>query len=90
VQEVKELMELDQKLYPDSKKYFKFLMYELQKHLLEIDELYDEKDPHIQAEIADIAILARILALQQGVDEETFSKRFQRFKEKIQQEMERK
>jgi len=76
------LIELEKK-GGNAKEYHDFLMFELQKHLVEINELKDSKDPHIVNEAADLAILAKMLALSEGADESVFSDRFEKFKQNI-------
>jgi len=58
-------------------------MMEIQKHLVEINDLNDNKDPHLVSEIIDLSVLARMLALNQGASKDIFNKRLKKFKQKI-------
>lgn len=58
-------------------------MMQIQEHLVEINDLKEEKDPHATKEIIDLSILTRLLALQQGANKNLFNQRFKKFKKKI-------
>ena len=57
-------------------------MLEIQKHLVEINDLKDNKDPHAVAEMIDLSILTRMLAIEEGADKKLFAERFKKFKQK--------
>ena len=57
-------------------------MLEIQKHLVEINDLKDNKDTHCVKEVIDLSILARMLASQEGANKNLFNERFKKFKEK--------
>ena len=84
--EVEQLLEFDKankQRFPSKKEYYDFLMYQLQSHLVEVDDLKQNNDDHYIKEIADIAILAKLLAISEGADDDIFRERYGRFKEKI-------
>ena len=58
-------------------------MMEIQKHLVEINDLKDNKDPHLVSEVVDLSVLARMLALNQRASKDIFDKRLKKFKQKI-------
>ena len=58
-------------------------MLEIQKHLVEINDLMENRDPHATAEMIDLSILSGLLALNEGADKKLVEKRFDRFIEKI-------
>ena len=60
-------------------------MLQIQEHLVEINGLKEDKDPHAVKEMIDLSILARMLALQQGANKTLFDQRFNKFKKKINQ-----
>jgi hypothetical protein len=74
---------LNKKQFPDKKEYYEFLMLEIQKHLVEINDLKENKDPHCVKEIIDLSVLTRLLALQEGANKTLFTQRFKKFKQKI-------
>jgi len=57
-------------------------MLEIQKHLVEINDLKEKKDPHAVAEMIDLSVLTRLLALEEGADKKLFQDRFKKFKQK--------
>ena len=72
---------LDQ--FSDKKEHHDFLMFEIQNHLVEINDLIAKKDPHSKKEIADLAILCQMLAINEDVNSKIFSERLVKFKSKI-------
>lgn len=83
---IKELIginKLNKKKFKNKKEYYDFLMYQIQSHMVEIDELKTNEDPHLIKEAADIALLSHILAINEGADEKTFKERINKIKEKI-------
>jgi hypothetical protein len=83
-------LEVVKKLTAESKKRFKsknehcdFLMFQIQHHLVEINDLFGKKDPHCKKEIADLAILCQMLALNEDVNSKIFKERLVKFKNKI-------
>ena len=68
--------------FPDKFDYYRFLMEQLQSHLVEVDELKRKGDSHYIKEIADISILVGLLALSEGADDAIFEERYKRFEEK--------
>jgi len=63
--------------------YHDFLMFEIQKHMVEINDLKAKKDKHIVNETADLSILAKMLALHEGVNKGVYTRRLKKFKAKI-------
>jgi len=61
---------------------YDFLDEQIQKHILEIFDRKSNNDPHYVNEIADLAILAKLLALCEGADDSVFEERYKKFKDK--------
>lgn len=84
--DLKEIAEIDRmhkERFSSVKELYKFLMEQMQSHMIEIDDLKNNKDPHYVKEIADLAILAKLLANCEGCDDSVFEERYKKFKEKI-------
>lgn len=81
--EILELDKLNKKQFKEPKDYYDFLMYQIQAHLVEIDDLKISKDPHVVKEVADIALLAYMLAVHEGASAEDFRERIEKIKSKI-------
>ena len=81
--DIKTIERLNRKQFPDNQEYYDFLMLEIQKHLVEINDLKEKKDPHCIKETIDLSVLTRLLALQEGANKDLFSQRFKKFKQKI-------
>lgn len=84
--EIGEILEIDKKnkqRFSSQKDYYDFLMFHLQSHMIEIDDLKQGRNPHYVKEIVDLAILAKLLALSEGADDSVFQERYKRFEEKI-------
>ncbi|MFH1641967.1 MAG: hypothetical protein ABIC04_03635 [Nanoarchaeota archaeon] len=77
------LQKLNQKQFPDKTDCYEFLMLEIQKHLVEINDLKENRDPHTIKEIIDLSILTRMLALTEGADKDMFKERFGKFQKNI-------
>jgi hypothetical protein len=79
---VRTIENLSKKQFQTKEEYFDFLMMEIQQHLVEINDLKENNDPHAVSEMIDLSILTRLLALQEGADKKLFNERFRKFKEK--------
>jgi hypothetical protein len=53
--------------------------------MIEIDDLKNNGDDHYIKEIADLAILGKLLAECEGVDDSVFCERYKKFREKIEE-----
>jgi hypothetical protein len=87
VNQILEFDKLNKQRFPSKKEYYDFLMFQLQSHMIEIDDLKQNGDSHYVHEIADIAILAKLLALAEGADDSVFEERYNRFREKIEESL---
>ena len=83
LKEVDDIHELNKERFATSKEMYDFLMFQMQSHMIEIDDLKTNRDPHYVKEIADLAILAKLLANCEGVDDSIYVERYKRFREKI-------
>ncbi|MCK5283271.1 MAG: hypothetical protein KAK00_07725 [Nanoarchaeota archaeon] len=83
LKEIEEIGKMSQERFQSQKEHYEFLMYQLQSHMIEIDDRKTNGDLHYLNEIADIAILAHLLAKCEGVEDSVFKERYRRFKEKI-------
>ena len=81
--EIGTLHRSSEKQFSTKEDHYEFLMMEIQKHLVEINDLKEDKDPHLVSEIADLSVLTRMLALNQDATKSIFSERFKKFKKKI-------
>ncbi|MBU1705033.1 MAG: hypothetical protein KJ922_06740, partial [Nanoarchaeota archaeon] len=80
LKKVAEIRALHAKEFPDSEQYYEFLLYQIQSHIVEINDLKENKDPHLKSEIVDLAILSQLLTMQQDTPKDIFQKRYGRFK----------
>ena len=87
IQEVEHIQKLSKKQFPKKEDYHDFLMMEIQKHLVEINDLIEKRDPHATAEMIDLSILGGLVALNDGADKKLVEKRFDRFVEKIKENL---
>ena len=85
LKEVDDIHELNKNRFATSKEMYDFLMFQMQSHMIEIDDLKNNRDPHYIKEIADLAILAKLLANCEGCDDKIFKERYKRFREKIEE-----
>ena len=69
--------------FKDPKEYYEFLMFEIQGHIVEINDLKEEKNSHAIKEMVDLAILSKMLALHEGANKSTYSERLKKFEQKI-------
>ena len=82
--DVKELVLLDkQREFKDANEYHDFLMFEIQKHIVEINDLKAKKSSHVVNEAVDLSVLAGMLALSEGAKQNVYKKRIKKFKKKI-------
>ncbi|MFH2028291.1 MAG: hypothetical protein ABIJ08_04095 [Nanoarchaeota archaeon] len=73
---------LNKKRFPEKEGFNDFLIMEIQKHLVEINDLKEDNDPHYLAEMIDLSILCRLLASNEGATDKLFKERLKKFKEK--------
>ncbi len=83
LKQIAEIHELSREQFSSTKEFYEFLMYQMQSHMIEIDDLKTNGDPHYKHEIADLAILAKLLADCEGADNNIFCERYGRFRDKI-------
>jgi hypothetical protein len=84
---LQEIYQANKERFQSPKSFYDFLMWQIQSHLVEVDDLKQNGDQHYIKEIADIAILAKLLAMSEGVDDEIFQERYKRFMEKVKESM---
>ena len=85
LKEIGEIYDMNKEKFSSSKDLYDFLMFQMQSHMIEIDDRKGNGDDHYRKEIADLAILAKMLALCEEVDDKVFCERYRRFKEKVQE-----
>ena len=81
--EIIELDKLNKKQFSGPKDYYDFLMFHIQSHLVEIDDMKCSKDPKLEKEVADIALLSYLLAVHEGASEKDFKERIEQIKAQI-------
>ncbi len=59
--------------------FFDWVMMEIQSHMIQVEDLRREKDPEMEAEIADLAALALLLAKAHAVEEKEILQRATKF-----------
>ena len=74
---------MNKERFSSSKEMYDFIMFQMQSHMIEIDDRKTNNDDHYRKEIADLAILGKLLAMCEDVDDSVFCERYKRFKEKI-------
>jgi len=82
-EEITKLMQWDLKHFKDRESYFLFGLKEIEKHMPELRELNEAKDPHLLDEIADVYIWSRMVLEAHKINDEIILKRVDRFREKI-------
>ncbi len=85
LKEVAEIHNMSKERFSSAKEMYDFLMFQMQSHMIEVDDRKTEGDDHYRKEIADLAILAKLLAMCEDVDDSIFCERYKRFKEKIEE-----
>jgi hypothetical protein len=80
---IKKLTGKSQERFQSKNEHYDFLMFQIQHHLVEINDLIAKKDPHCKKEIADLAILCQMLAINEDVNSKIFDQRLVKFKSKI-------
>ncbi len=71
--------------FKSSKDYYDYLMFQIQEKLVAIDELKsaNKSFDDVVAQVADLAVLSKLLALNEGVDEEALNTRLDELKSKL-------
>ncbi len=82
LKEVAEIHDMNRERFSSSKELYDFLMFQMQSHMIEIDDRKNDGDDHYRKEVADLAILAKLLAMCEDVDDSIFIERYSKFKEK--------
>ena len=85
LKEISKIYDMNKERFSSNKEMYDFLMFQMQSHMVEIDDLKIEGNDHYQKEIADLAILAKLLAMCEEVNDDIFCERYKRFKEKIEE-----
>lgn len=80
---LKKVFKLNQEQFPGENELHGFLLFEIQKHLVEINDLLDKKDNHYRKEMADLTILTHMLACCNDADSKIFGERLEKFKSKV-------
>ena len=62
--------------YSNEKEFYDYLMFEIQSRMVEIDDCKCEKDfDNVKVAAADIAILGKLLAMNEKVNSDVFEER---------------
>ncbi len=79
------MQSFDNLQFKSSKDYYDYLMFQIQERLVAIDELKSSsKDFNLLSkQVADLAVLSKMLALSEGVDEQVLNQRLQELKSKV-------
>jgi len=80
---INKLAKESQERFSSKAEHHDFLMFHIQHHLVEINDLMAKKDPHCKKEMADLVILCHMLAHNEEVDSKIFKERMAKFKSKI-------
>jgi len=74
---------INKKKFSSSDEYHDFLMFHIQNHLVEINDLKANKDPHLVKEVADLTLLSYMLAINEGAGKDVFKERIKKIESKI-------
>jgi len=88
--EIKKLFDYDIKNFENVDEFLDFGFDEIEKHIPELRELKEKKDSHLLDKIADVYIWSKMLMISKDINEEIVLKRINRFKEKIEQNQDKK
>ncbi|HIH43453.1 TPA: hypothetical protein HA246_07485 [Candidatus Woesearchaeota archaeon] len=79
------MLSLDNLQFKSSKDYYDYLMFQIQERLVAIDELKsaNKSFDDVLAQVSDLAVLSKMLALNEGVDEQSLNQRLQELKGKV-------
>lgn len=80
---INNLAKESQERFSTKKEHHDFLMFHIQHHLVEINDLMAKKDSHCKCEMVDLVILCHMLAHNEEVDSKLFKERIAKFKSKI-------
>jgi hypothetical protein len=85
LKQISDIHSMNKERFSSTKEMYEFLMFQMQSHMIEIDDLKNNGDDHYIKEIADLAILGKLLAECEGVDDSVFCERYKKFREKIEE-----
>ena len=79
------MQSFDDLQFKSSKDYYDYLMFQIQERLVAIDELKsaNKSFDDVLAQVSDLAVLSKLLALNEGVDEQVLNQRLQELKSKV-------
>lgn len=88
------MQSFDNLQFKSSKDYYDYLMFQIQERLVAIDELKSENNYKKECEkinlgnelvkqAAELAVLSKLLAISEGVDEQVLNKRLEELKSKL-------
>jgi len=80
---IKKLTNESSKRFSTKQEHHDFLMFEIQHHLVEINDLVEKKDPHAKKEMIDLGVLSFMLALNNDANSKIFDERLKKFGKKI-------
>ena len=71
--------------FKSSKDYYDYLMFQIQERLVAIDELKSGSKNFdlLSKQVGDLAVLSKLLALSEGVDEQVLNQRLNELKNKV-------
>ena len=81
--QLERLHRLQKKQFPSDKAYYDFLMFQIQSHMVEIDDLRQKTNPQLKNEVADMAAFISLLAVNQGVDDKLFGERLKKAQDEM-------
>ncbi|MBS3158562.1 hypothetical protein J4206_04710 [Candidatus Woesearchaeota archaeon] len=79
------MLSLDNLQFKSSKDYYDYLMFQIQERLVAIDELKSNNTnfSELVKQVSDLAVLSKLLAISEGVDEQILNQRLQELKSKV-------
>ena len=79
------MLSLDNLQFKISKDYYDYLMFQIQERLVAIDELKSNNTnfSELVKQVSDLAVLSKLLAISEGVDEQILNQRLQELKSKV-------
>jgi|TARA_B100001971_G_C17968103_1_gene420910 hypothetical protein len=79
ITELQSLEDINKEKYP-KKDAYDDLMFEIQKHLVDINDLKEKNSSKTVSKIVDLSILTGMLALHEGASKKLFNERREKFK----------
>lgn len=80
---INNIIELDKRQFNNKKKYFEFILKEIERHILLLRDLEEKKETRLRSEIIDVYVWAKILLKTEKINKKEVNKRISYFKKKI-------